>query len=50
MKAGLKFSRFETSTSIGADPESRSRRGSCSPHLGFIHVQLLGVDAMALLQ
>ena len=46
MKAGLKFSRFETSTSIGADPESRSKRGGSSPHLGFIHVQPVGVDEM----
>jgi len=50
MNAGLKFSRFETSTSIGADPESRSRRGRSLSHLGFIHVQLLGVDEMMFLQ
>ena len=50
MKAGLMSSRFETSTSIGADPESRSKRGKSPPHLGLIHVQLLGPDEMTLLQ
>jgi len=44
MRAGLKLSRLETSTSIGADSESRNKRGRSPPRLGFIHVQLLGVD------
>ena len=49
-KLKLKLSTLGTSTSMSAEPESRNERGRSAVHLGFIHVQLLGVDQMTFLQ